>query len=67
MYPALSIKKFSIIKSGPHTILFLVDRRGELQKESLFLGNLASIDGLPQLQKRLEDNIRSVMIKYNYV
>jgi hypothetical protein len=66
MYPSLSPRKFDIVKSGPYTLIFLVDRRGDLQRAILFKGNLSSVDTLPALKKQLESNIRDAMVKWNY-
>jgi hypothetical protein len=66
MYPALSPRKFDIVKSGTGTLIFLVDRRGELQRAILFKGNLSSVDTLPALKRQLESNIRDAMVKWNY-
>jgi|688.fasta_scaffold1029409_2 hypothetical protein len=66
-YPALPKAKFDIAKIGARIYIYLVDRRGNLQREPLFRGALPTVNELPVLRKQLEANIKDVMTKWEYV
>jgi hypothetical protein len=65
-YPALPRTKFDIAKIGARIYIYLVDRRGNLQREPLFRGALPTINELPVLRTQLENNIKEVMKKWEY-
>lgn len=65
-YPALSKDKFDIAKIGTNIYIYLVTRDNKLARESIFRGNLPAVEEEPTLKRYLEDNIKKVMIKYNY-
>jgi hypothetical protein len=66
-YPALAKEKFDIAKIGARIYIYLVDRRGNLQREPLFRGALPTVNELPALKKQLEQNIKAAMTKWEYV
>lgn len=65
-YPALSSAKFDIAKIGARIYIYLVDRKGNLQREPLFRGALPTVNELPALKKQLEANVRQAMVKHEY-
>ena len=65
-YPALPKTKFDIAKIGARIYIYLVDRRGNLQREPLFRGALPTINELPVLRTQLENNIKQAMTKWEY-
>jgi hypothetical protein len=65
-YPKISKSKFDFIKSGPYIVMFLIDRTGSLQKETIFNGPLSSCDEIPALKKHIEDKVKKVMEKWEY-
>jgi len=65
-YPALPKTKFDIAKIGARIYIYMVDRRGNLQREPLFRGALPTINELPVLRTQLENNIKQVMKKWEY-
>jgi hypothetical protein len=65
-YPRLNEKKFDIVKIGVRTYIYLVDLEGNLQRGCLFQGNLPAINELAALKKAFENNIRSILQKWNY-
>ena len=66
-YPALPKTKFDIAKIGARIYIYLVDRKGNLQREPLFRGALPTVNELPVLKKLLEENIRQAMVKHEYI
>jgi hypothetical protein len=65
-YPALPKSKFDIAKIGARIYIYLVDRRGNLQREPLFRGALPTVNELPALKKQLETNVKAAMTKHEY-
>jgi hypothetical protein len=65
-YPALSKTKFDVAKIGTRIYIYLVDRRGNLQRDLLFRGALPTVNEMPVLRKLLESNIKDVMTKWEY-
>ena len=65
-YPALPKTKFDIAKIGARIYIYLVDRRGNLQREMLFRGALPTVNDMPALKKLLEKNVKDAMVKWEY-
>jgi len=66
-YPKLHTKKFDVVKIGWRIYIILITKEGFLVKENLFNGSLETVNGLHKLKEVLDNRIKKVLTKYNYV
>jgi len=66
-YPKLHPKKFDVVKIGWRIYIILITNDGFLAKEFLFRGSLETVNGLYKLKEILDNRIKKVLTKYNFI